>query len=110
MIAGLRRRRNATTQFMPFHHSAAGNACSAVSENQTVLSMSTSVRNTSMVGDNSERKAWIGVLLGASLIALVSARPYAGGWNDGSRLATVESLVDRHTLAIDDSMFVNVAS
>ena len=62
-----------------------------------------------MVGGNIERKAWIGVLLGATLIALVSARPYVGGWNDGSRLATVESLVDRHTLAIDDSMFVKVA-
>lgn len=39
-------------------------------------------------------------------IALVSARDYAGGWNDGSRLATVESLVDYHTLAIDKSIFV----
>lgn len=63
-----------------------------------------------MVGGHHERKAWIGVLVGASLIALVSASPYAGGWNDGSRLATVESLVDRHTLAIDDSIFVNVES
>ena len=33
--------------------------------------------------------------------------PYAGGWNDGSRLATVESLVDHHTWVIDDSIFVN---
>lgn len=63
-----------------------------------------------MVVGNSERKAWIGVLVGATLIALVSARPYAGGWNDGSRLATVESLVDRHTLAIDESIFVKVAN
>jgi len=44
----------------------------------------------------------------AAILALFSARPYAGGWNDGSRLATVESLVDRHTLAIDDSIFVKV--
>ena len=29
-------------------------------------------------------------------------------WNDGSRLATVESLVDRHTFAIDDSVYVTV--
>jgi hypothetical protein len=43
--------------------------------------------------------------LGALLLAGVSALPYAGGWNDGSRLATVESLVDRHTLAIDESVF-----
>jgi hypothetical protein len=44
----------------------------------------------------------------AAGIALVSARPYAGCWNDGSRLATVESLVDRHTFAIDESIFVDV--
>ena len=48
--------------------------------------------------------------IAAALIALLSARPFAGGWNDGSRLATVESLVDRHTFAIDDSIFVNVPS
>ena len=41
----------------------------------------------------------------ALLAAAVVARPYAGGWNDGSRLATVESLVDYHTLAIDQSIF-----
>jgi len=42
----------------------------------------------------------------ALLVAAVGARPYAGGWNDGSRLAAVESLVDRGTLAIDDSVFL----
>src|SRR4051812_35010027 len=41
----------------------------------------------------------------ALVVAAVGARPYAGGWNDGSRLAAVESLVDRGTLAIDDSVF-----
>src|SRR5207253_2672990 len=46
------------------------------------------------------------VVLGALAIALLSVRPYAGSWNDGSRLATVESLVDRGTFAIDDSIFV----
>jgi hypothetical protein len=50
------------------------------------------------------------ILLGAGLLAAISARPYAGGWNDGSRLATVESLVDCHTLAIDDSVYVVPAS
>jgi len=46
-------------------------------------------------------------LLGLCALALaaVGVRPYAGGWNDGSRLAAVESLADRHTLAIDDSVF-----
>lgn len=47
-------------------------------------------------------------MLAAAVVTLVSARPYAGGWNDGSRLATAESLVDRHTLAIDESVFVKV--
>jgi hypothetical protein len=52
------------------------------------------------------RRAEFCLIAAATIIALVSARDYAGGWNDGSRLATVESLVDRHTLAIDDSIFV----
>src|SRR6478735_475694 len=47
------------------------------------------------------------VLLLAALLAVISARPYAGSWNDGSRLAQVESLVDRHTLSIDDSIYIN---
>jgi hypothetical protein len=41
---------------------------------------------------------------------MVSARNYAGSWYDGSRLATVESLVDYRTLAIDHSIFVQVPS
>ncbi|HVA49355.1 MAG TPA: hypothetical protein VNH11_23520 [Pirellulales bacterium] len=48
----------------------------------------------------------LAVVAVAALIAAVSARDYAGGWNDGSRLATVESLVDRHALSIDESLFV----
>jgi hypothetical protein len=48
---------------------------------------------------------WMAVL-GAITVAVVSATPHAGGWNDGSRLATVESLVDRRTWIIDDSVFV----
>src|SRR3954447_10343608 len=55
-----------------------------------------------------ETRALLGVLLAATVVALVSARPYAGAWNDGSRLATVESLVERGTLAIDESAFVAV--
>lgn len=38
-------------------------------------------------------------------LAAASAKPYAGSWNDGCRLAAVESLLDRGTLAIDDSVF-----
>lgn len=52
------------------------------------------------------RLALLVVVAVASAVAAVSARPWAGSWNDASRLATVESLVDRHTFAIDDSIFV----
>jgi hypothetical protein len=48
--------------------------------------------------------AWL-LGLGALLLAGLGAQPYAGGWNDGSRLAAVESLGDRHTFVIDDSIF-----
>ncbi|MEA3186603.1 MAG: hypothetical protein QOD99_433 [Chthoniobacter sp.] len=49
-------------------------------------------------------RGWLIVI--ASLLAAVSAQPYAGSWNDGSRLAAAESLVDRGTWVIDDSIFV----
>lgn len=48
------------------------------------------------------------LVLAALVLAVVAARPHAGSWNDGSRLATVESLVDRHTWIIDQSIFVQV--
>ncbi len=50
----------------------------------------------------------VGVALGllAFACAAVGAEPYAASWNDGSRLATVESLLERRTLAIEDSIFV----
>jgi hypothetical protein len=50
------------------------------------------------------------ILFGLAGLAMAAAgaRPYAGGWNDGSRLATVEALVDQHTLAIDQTIFVAV--
>ena len=53
-------------------------------------------------------RPWAGkaVFGAALLLAAVGARNYAGSWNDGSRLASVESIVDRHTLAVDDSIFV----
>jgi hypothetical protein len=58
--------------------------------------------------DSPER--WLeGLLVVAALgLAVLSARPYAGGWNDGSRLATVEALIDQHTWIIDHSIFVQV--
>jgi hypothetical protein len=48
------------------------------------------------------------VVLGAFTIAVIGARPYAGSWNDGSRLAAVEAIADHGALAIDDSIFVRV--
>jgi hypothetical protein len=60
--------------------------------------------------DEKQVPRWLGwlVALVAAALAGFSARPYAGSWNDGSRLATVECLVDEHTLAIDHSVFVDV--
>ena len=49
-------------------------------------------------------RGWI--VIAAGVFAIVGARPYAGSWNDGSRLATVESLVDRHTFVIDESIYI----
>src|SRR5207253_10504000 len=48
------------------------------------------------------------LVLGAFVVGFAGAFPYAGSWNDGSRLAAVESIIDHHTLAIDDSIFVRV--
>ncbi len=40
------------------------------------------------------------------LVGLALVRPFAGSWNDGSRLACIESLAERSTWVIDDSLFV----
>lgn len=51
------------------------------------------------------RAGWVGLWLAAVAVVVVGAQPYAGGWNDGSRLATVEAIVDQGTLAIDATTF-----
>ena len=57
-----------------------------------------------------DRPWMVGVVVAAALgLAAAAARPYAGGWNDGSRLAAAESLLDRGTLAIDDSVYCRPA-
>src|SRR5262245_10595422 len=48
------------------------------------------------------------IVVSAFTIAALGAVPYAGSWNDGSRLAAVEAIADHGTLAIDDSVFVRV--
>ncbi|VTR91000.1 Uncharacterized protein OS=Chroococcidiopsis thermalis PCC 7203 GN=Chro_2615 PE=4 SV=1 [Gemmata massiliana] len=50
--------------------------------------------------------AWV-LACAAFAFAAVSARPFASSWNDGSRLASVESLVERNTFCIDESVFLN---
>ena len=44
----------------------------------------------------------------ATLIAVLGAKSHAGGWNDGSRLASVEMLGERGSFVIDDSIFLKV--
>jgi hypothetical protein len=53
-----------------------------------------------------ERRRECLVLLVATAIAVGSALPAARSSNDGSRLATIEALVDYRTFAIDDSIYV----
>ena len=52
------------------------------------------------------RSVLAALVLMTLVVAAIGARPYAGSWNDGSRLAAAESLVDRGTWTIDDSVFV----
>ena len=42
----------------------------------------------------------------AFAVAAAGAKPFASSWNDGSRLASVEALVERHTFCIDGSVFL----
>jgi len=46
------------------------------------------------------------VLAAALAVGVAGTRDRAGSWNDSSRLAMVESLVDHHTFAIDRSIYV----
>ena len=41
-----------------------------------------------------------------ALLALLTTAPFAGSWNDASRMATIQSLVEMHTFIIDKSNFV----
>ncbi len=49
--------------------------------------------------------AWV-LAAFAFAFAGASAKPFAGGWNDGTRLASVESLVERETFCIDGTTFL----
>jgi hypothetical protein len=54
-----------------------------------------------------ERLARTGLLFTVMVLVVLGAR-WDASWNDGSRLAAVESLTEHGTLAIDDSVFVRV--
>jgi hypothetical protein len=47
------------------------------------------------------------IFLGLALLSMLTILPRAQTWNDASRMATIQSLVDRHSLAIDHSPFAN---
>lgn len=49
--------------------------------------------------------AWVLAALALGFAA-ASARPFAASWNDGSRLASVESLAERGTFCLDGSPFL----
>jgi hypothetical protein len=89
----------------PLHDGIGGHAAARQKGNSRlgVLNLSCSLRG-------SHPPRLIGLLIFASAFgfALLSARDYAGSWNDGSRLAAVQSLVDYHTFTIDRSIFVQV--
>lgn len=46
------------------------------------------------------------MFLGTFVVGGLLSHPFAGSWNDGSRLASVESLAERGTWTLDESMFV----
>lgn len=48
------------------------------------------------------------VLIASTIVVALSVHRYAGAWNDGSRLATLECLVEDGTPCIDHSIFVDV--
>jgi hypothetical protein len=45
------------------------------------------------------------LFLAAAILVVTGARDYASSFNDGSRLASIEAIVDYHTFAIDQSIF-----
>lgn len=54
---------------------------------------------------NHPAAAWV-LALCAFAFAAAGAKPYASSWNDGSRLASVEALVERGTFCIDGTTFL----
>lgn len=55
-----------------------------------------------------ERVVVAAVFIGLAIVGALTIVPRVSGWNDGSRMAMIESLVDWHSLSIDHSSFVDV--
>ena len=51
-------------------------------------------------------RAEVGIISAAAVLIVLGAKPYAGSWNDASRLAAIESLAERGTFRIDESPFL----
>lgn len=51
----------------------------------------------------SRRATWVFVVLG--VVGILTVLPTVTSWSDASRMATIQSLVDFHTLSIDQSVF-----
>ena len=56
-------------------------------------------------GAHPKHSAWW-VFGGLLMLGVFLGHPFAGSWNDGSRLASVESVAERGTFVLDDSLFV----
>src|SRR5829696_9086625 len=54
---------------------------------------------------NHPAAAWV-LAACAFAFAAAGAKPFASSWNDGSRLASVEALVERGTFCIDGTTFL----
>ncbi|BCJ51441.1 hypothetical protein Asp14428_29160 [Actinoplanes sp. NBRC 14428] len=50
-------------------------------------------------------RAALWVFAGLAILGIVTVLPTVNSWSDASRMATIQSLVDFHTLSIDQSVF-----
>lgn len=70
-------------------------------------SMMTNESNTPLSND---RSSLLGIFFLFFFLFAISTKRSVSSWNDASRMATIESLVERRTLAIDDSSFEDITS
>lgn len=65
-----------------------------------------------MTGDRGSTRQgrWpvIGVFVGLAVLGALTIVPRVMGWNDGTRMATIQALVQHHTLSIEPSSFASV--